>query len=194
MNIAARPKAAHLWERHPDDFYIEERFASALLFAAERFDGVVHDPACGSGNIVLSAICAGVEAFGTDIAPRHNGKRVWWRGTRDFLGGATPPCDNFVFNPPFNRDVDFIKQALVLARRKVAAFLPANWTCGAAHARFLRGTPLAARYDIAPRPRIKPAGVVLADAKPLQRQDFAWFVWEIDRTAPPTFGVLIREG
>jgi hypothetical protein len=37
--------------RASDDFYREPRWAVDALLDVERFDGIVWDPACGSGNI-----------------------------------------------------------------------------------------------------------------------------------------------
>jgi hypothetical protein len=50
--IEPRPKAAHLWERDAADFYIEPAWCAERLFAVEKFEGSVIDPACGLGTIV----------------------------------------------------------------------------------------------------------------------------------------------
>lgn len=35
--MSAIEKAAHIWERDPNDFYVEEEWCSARLFAEEHF-------------------------------------------------------------------------------------------------------------------------------------------------------------
>lgn len=69
---AKRALNAHLWTRHPDDWYVEEHWVDHRLFEHERFEGSVCDPACGLGRIVQAAQLArfGRTAWGQDKAER----------------------------------------------------------------------------------------------------------------------------
>ena len=77
--LARAPKAAGIWARDPNDWYVEPEWCSRRLFETEAFGGYVWDPACGGGNIVRSAISLGIEANGSDIVDRGFG------GVLDFL-------------------------------------------------------------------------------------------------------------
>lgn len=74
----ARERKSHIWDRHPDDWYVEDRLVSERLFASGALAGcrTVLDPACGLGRIVHSAAKAGFRAAGTDIAPRQRDRHT----------------------------------------------------------------------------------------------------------------------
>jgi hypothetical protein len=87
-----RKRESHLWQRDEHDWYIEPIWCSARLFEAEKFEGGIWDPACGSGRIPQAAIDAGLEAVGTDLIAR-------WQRTKvlNFLQASTGAC-NIVSN------------------------------------------------------------------------------------------------
>ena len=62
------------YERDEHDWYVEPAFCTELLCKHVTFDGVVHDPACGQGNILTSLECHSYEVSGCDIVDRD------WRG------------------------------------------------------------------------------------------------------------------
>lgn len=169
-----RKRESHLWERHADDWYIEPSWCSERLFATEKFEGGIVDPAAGSGRIVRSAEASGLSAWGCDLTDRGgltNGV------PRDFLE-ATARQSNFVSNPPFGIAEAFVKRALDLADRKVAMLLPANWVQGDKRARWLATTPLRRVYFLAPRPSMPPGDQVMAGLKPGSgTTDYCWMVW-----------------
>lgn len=167
-----RKRDSHLWSRDPHDWYCEPPWVSERLFAAERFESAVWDPACGLGRIVTAARAAGIEAFGTDIVDRGLGTEEV-----DFLD-----CDsgepNIVCNPPFGIAEKFVAHALSLADRKVAMLLPANWVQGDKRSRWLETTPLRRVWFITPRPSMPPGAAIAAGLKPGNgTTDYAWFVW-----------------
>jgi hypothetical protein len=168
-----RKKNSHHWDRHPQDFYVEPRWCSERLFAVERFDGPIYDPACGLGRIVLAALNAGYATCSSDLVARSQ----FCPEPLDFL--AT--CDsmtNIVSNPPFGIAEKFVAHALRLAERKVAMLLPAAWVQGDERSRWLETTPLRRVYFITPRPSMPPGPAILAGQKPGNgTSDFAWFVW-----------------
>jgi hypothetical protein len=178
-----RKRDSSLWERERNDWYVEPEWCSARLFEEEKFEGGIHDPACGSGNIVKSARAAGLHALGSDIVARS--ELCGW--TRDFLGETHwKNCyDNIVSNPPFklcddrkNKRFPFVEQALKCATRKVALLLPSNWLQGDHRSRWLATTPLRRVYFISPRPSMPPGQVIAAGEKPGNgTTDYAWLVW-----------------
>ena len=67
IDLGRRERRSYIWDRHPDDFYVEPSWFSERLFDAEIFVGEVIDPCCGSGNIVRSARARHLPAAGWDI-------------------------------------------------------------------------------------------------------------------------------
>jgi hypothetical protein len=168
-----RKKKSHLWDRHPQDFYVEPRWCSARLFAVERFDGLICDPACGTGRIIKSALDAGYPTCSSDLVARSQ----FCPEPLDFLA-TRDSMTNIVSNPPFGIAEKFVAHALRLAERKVAMLLPAAWVQGDRRSRWLESTPLRCVYFIAPRPSMPPGPAILAGQKPGNgTTDYAWFVW-----------------
>lgn len=191
---AMRAKSANVWARDPHDFYIEEEWCDRRLFAMEKFEGDVVDPACGTGRIVRSAIDSGLDARGYDLVKRS----AFCLEERDFLDGGVA-CDNIVSNPPFRHcnaraDFRFIRRALEGAARKVALLLPATFDCGDKNSRFLQSTPLRRKLVITPRPSMPPGAVIEAGMKPGGgTTDFAWFVFLRGYDGKPELGWLRRD-
>jgi hypothetical protein len=170
----AVPKAAHIWARHPQDWYVEPHWCSARLFEAEAFSGAILDPSCGTGRIVEAAHRAGYVATGADLVRRS----PVCVAEEDFLA-SSEPADNIVTNPPFAVADQYARHALMLARHKVALLLPTKWMNAASRSAWLETTPLATVWLLAPRPSMPPGTVIEAGAKAGSGTvDFAWFVWD----------------
>jgi hypothetical protein len=193
------PLLAHLWDRHPDDWYVEPPWCSERLFEAEVFTGNILDPACGMGTIVLNAERYGYEAFGSDLVRRAD---LWLTPIeeRDFLADDDRQWNNIVSNPPFSlcsaRDgsFPFVSRCLERARDKVALLMPAKWLFGAKRAEKLRQTPLAKIYCITPRPSMPPGPVIAAGEKPGNgTADFVWMIWQHGYVGQPTVAWLNRD-
>ena len=166
---------SHLWERHPQDWYVEPEWCSARLFAEEQFYGSILDPACGIGRIVKAAWAANLDAVGFDIAARDPESF----DQEDFLQCKKVIEPNIVSNPPFCIAEKFVSHALNLAKRKVAMLLPANWIQGDARSRWLETTPLHRVWFITPRPSMPPGPAIVAGQAPGSgTTDYAWFVWQ----------------
>ncbi len=209
-----KKKDAHLWVRHPEDYYIEESWCSERLFATEHFEGTIVDPSCGSGRIVLAARAHRekaakvgdkriTKALGYDIVKRS---KVCNEDLEDFLA-SDYETDNIVSNPPFGlcakastknglkEDFAYVKKALATAEKKVALLLPLPWLTGADKGEWLRTTPLAKVLIITPRPSMPPGPVIEAGLAPGGgTEDFAWMIWERTHRGPPTLGWLNRDG
>jgi hypothetical protein len=213
LELTAIEKRAHLFERHPDDYYIEPDWVSKRLFATEHFEGTVVDPACGSGRIVRAgrahrqkAALVGdnriVKVLGYDLIQRCKECAE----EENFLD-ADFETDNIVSNPPFGLcgkattksrhtvDFEFVRKALDNATNKVALLLPLPWMTGADKARYLQTTPLTKVLVLTPRPSMPPGPVIEAGLEPGGgTEDFAWFIWTHGHKGPPTLGWLNRDG
>ncbi|MDJ0685383.1 MAG: hypothetical protein QNJ84_11830 [Alphaproteobacteria bacterium] len=122
-------------DRHPDDFYRTEAYATRALIrglaqAGIRLDGVIVDPACGDGAILEAAAGCGVAMLGSDLVFRGVGT-----GGVDFLAddwrraaGFKPP-DWVIMNPPYRNGLPlrFLDKALREAKRGVAILVGFNW-------------------------------------------------------------------
>jgi hypothetical protein len=192
--VSPRPRQAHIWDKDRQGFYVEPRWCSERLFAAESFEGPVHDPACGLGRIVESARKAGRAAYGTDLVYRSPAcERV-----ADFFTGIFCPA-NIVCNPPFSTPERpdmaqrFVTRALEVATRKVAMLVPLPWVGGEARSRWLATTPLARVWVLVPRPSMPPGALIEAGMVPGGgRGDFCWLVWERGFAGKPEMGWLRR--
>lgn len=189
---AARKLDAHVWEREVNDHYVEPAWCSARLFQEEKFEGGIYDPCCGFGTIVIEALKAGFSAYGSDLIDRG------WDSTRtpyDFIRSSEVEMhDNIVCNPPFTGDAieQFIKRALTVTRRKVAAIVPTG-RLHAAH--WLKETPLARVWLMTPRPSMPPGYVIARGEKPGGgKMDFCWLVWSKGRVGPADLRWLRRDG
>ncbi|WP_406853512.1 hypothetical protein ABEG18_13145 [Alsobacter sp. KACC 23698] len=175
---------AHLWARHPDDWYVEPEWVSERLFAVERFRGTVLDPACGTGRIVRAAQMAGLHAWGEDIVVRSpDCARV-----SNFLIERVG-ANNVISNPPFKHAEAFVTRALEVAMDKVAMLLPSAWVHGDERSRWLESTPLRRVLFITPRPSMPPGPVIEAGIKAGGgTSDFAWFIWHQNFDGKPELG------
>jgi len=190
MNEQPKALNAHLWKRHPDDFYTEPDWVDERLFAQERFDGEIIDPACGLGRIVKAACRAGYTAYGTDRVSRSD----YCREEQDFLRYAGPCPGAIVSNPPFKLAREFAEKALGLALHKVALLLPTLWLHGDERSRWLEQTPLVKVLIITPRPSMPPGPVIEAGIAPGGgKADFAWFIWQRGHIGPAAIDWLRRK-
>ena len=189
----ATAKKSHLWDRSDLDWYVEERRASTALFKVENFIGRVFDPACGMGNIVKSAIAAGLDAQGMDIVDRFAEAPPWWRGTNDFLLLNTYGVPNIVCNPPFFRGKGteaFIRQAMKIAAGKIAIFASLPFLAGDKRRKGLFAEyPPTRVYIITPRVSCPPGEWIAAGNEPGNgTEDWVWLLYDL--TAPRTTTTL----
>lgn len=183
------PLNAHLWERHPEDFYVEPEWCSRRLFEEVLFDGSVLDPACGLGRVVESAHKCGLVAFGADIIARS----PICRAEENFFHKCYK-VENIVSNPPFSVAEAFTRHALQSVMYKLALLLPSKWLYGYKRSLWLETTPLRTVLALAPRPSMPPGHVIAAGIDPGGgRYDFAWFIWEIGYRGRPELSWLRRD-
>jgi hypothetical protein len=195
---ALRTRDAKVWKRDPYDYYREPDWCSERLFHVEPFRGGILDPAAGSGAILRSALAAGYRVEGSDLVIR-NPALV---GTeRDWLEACSERFENIVSNPPFKLCDDrragtrpFVERCLERAERKVALLLPLSWLTGAERSHWLEQSPLRRVWILSPRPSMPPGHVIDAGEKPGNgKEDFAWYVWQIDFDGRPEISWLRRD-
>jgi len=195
-------KNAHLWERHPQDFYVDPDWCSRRLFDEERFHGWRHDPFCGGMSIVRASLLDSKSKITfSDIAPpeaRGKPENTWH--PRDYLADSHT-YRNIVSNPPFSlcdprkdKSKCCIRHALAHTIHKVAFLIPTKWMNAAGRGAWLETTPLRRVYLLGPRPSMPPGPVVMAGLKPGNGMtDFAWFVWLHGYDGAPELKWLRRE-
>ncbi|WP_024882403.1 SAM-dependent methyltransferase [Methylosinus sp. LW3] len=191
--VPDRALNAHLWVRHPLDWYVEESWVDHRFFEEEGFEGSICDPACGLGRVVEAARAAGYnDVWGEDLVSRS----MFCDRVADFLSDEPPDQtpDNICCNPPFRKSREFVIRAREIARRKVAMILPLSWISGDRRSRWLERTFPRRVLIISPRPSMPPGPVILAGLKARGgRTDFAWYIWERNYVGEPSFGWLRRK-
>lgn len=176
----SKKKEAHIWERDPNDWYVEPKECSLALFDTEIFSGAVWDPACGIGRVVESAKASNIIAHGSDIIVRNEFCEL----QLNFLlaKGDEFEFTNIVSNPPFGIAEEFYHHSMELLPNggKLALILPMVWLSGFSKKRYwLPSSPLIKFYSISPRPSMPPGAVIQAGVKAGNgTKDFAWFVWQ----------------
>lgn len=190
----AKPKEAHLWERHAQDWYVEPSWAVDLLIDAEAFEGRIFDPCCGMGTIPKAFLARGYEAHGTDLVYRGFGL-----GGQNFLAWDRKnigPSDNIVTNPPFQHAEQFNTQSLRFARRKVCMFLPLKFLASRRRkVLFEEHWPLARVHVLSNRASCLPGHLVVAgQAAKGGAIDYAWFVFERGHKGLPSLHWLATPG
>ncbi|MDE2471887.1 MAG: hypothetical protein KGL35_24965 [Bradyrhizobium sp.] len=189
MRGPLRKRDSRIWERHPEDWYVEPEWCSVQFFRQERFAGDIWEPSCGLGRIAIAARAAGHVCHATDLVDRGFGAQHDFRRTDRRVRVA-----NIVSNPPFGIADDYVPLALELAEQKVAMLLPAKWVQGDKRSRWMETTPLRKVYFIAPRPSMPPGPVVVAGEAPGNgTTDYAWFVWEHGHVGAPEIGWVRRD-
>ncbi len=196
-----RDKNAKLWERHPEDWYVDPDWCSARLFDEERFEGQIHDPFCGAGSIIRSAVSKGLQVSGYDIA--HPQERDMaehsWHSMNYLMDGRLHR--NIVSNPPFSlcdprkdKSQCCVRHALNHSIGKIAFLIPTSWMNAAGRGAWLETTRLQTVYLLGPRPSMPPGPVIQAGIKPGNgTKDFAWFVWQHGFEGTPQLKWLRRD-
>ncbi len=186
-------------DRHPYDWYVEPAWAVEALFRHVPFTGTVGDPCCGLGTIPAVARALGFETVAADLHDRGCPGLV---AIADFLidAEAFAGIDNLIFNPPYSYRPriaeSFVRRALEIAERKVAALVPVKWLCtGIRHALFVRHPPsevliLSDRPSMPPGDKIETLGTRAFKGGTI---DYCWIVWEA-RSTGPTMVRWIRRG
>lgn len=192
----ARARKSHIFEKEKRGHYVEPAWCSQRLFEVERFNGLIYDPACGWGTILVAANAIGYTAVGSDIVKRLRSPPPFAFYRHDFLGSHEQRLVNSPFsvvcNPPFDHVQEFCARALELGAEKVAMIMLVR-RLNAAH--WLEQLPLARVYLLSPRPSMPPGSWIAAGHKPGGgTQDFAWVLFERSYLGKPELQWLHRDG
>jgi hypothetical protein len=186
-------KKAHVFQRDPHDWYVENQACTRALLRVERFFGTVWNPACGQGNIMRACRATGLEAVGSDVVRRAGfDDDAWWCGVGDFLQDSRAPSfESIITNPPFFKAKGteaFIRKALRVARHKVAIFTDVKFLAGGARASGLYAEhPPSRVWILSPRPSCPPGEWLKAGNKAGGgTADWVWAVWSLTEPRQPT--------
>jgi ParB-like chromosome segregation protein Spo0J len=162
--------------RDPHDFYPTPRYVTEALLQVETFGRQVWEPACGDGAMAEVLKAAGYEVLASDLIDRGHGD------IEDFLT-SNQKAESIVTNPPFDKDDEFVRKALVSTNHKVAMLLSLTFLEGSQRAKWLQITPLKTVHIFASRVNLCKNG---EQDRKNGRFVFAWFVWEHGYFGPPT--------
>lgn len=157
-------------KRQKNDFYPTPRWVAQDLLEHCSFSGRIWECACGDGRLSQVLESAGYDVFSSDLNDYGFGQsRIdFLLETQRFV--QNHQIDNIVTNPPFNLALPFIKQGLLLSRKKLALLLPVHYLCGLGRSRIYRQEPpdqvivLPSKVDF------------VGSGNPVM--EFAWFVWD----------------
>jgi hypothetical protein len=171
-------RAEPMFKRHSHDWYIESPTDVRRMLDVVSFDGPIHDPCCGRGNIPRTCGERGYEATGSDIVDRGYGT-----GGVNFFGDLTPRV-NIVSNPPYGRTAEqFVHHALRVASGTVAILVQLSFLEGQGrYRRLYTQKPPALVLVCATRPSMPPGdldGVVEAKGG---KKAYCWIVWQPGET------------
>jgi hypothetical protein len=174
------------YDRADGDFYIEPRWIVEALLRVETFEGAIHDPFCGGGNIVGACLQQGLVASGSDRFDRGFGER------RDAFN-IVEPLENLISNPPFARIEDVIRHFLPLVRRKLALLARLNVLEGQDRRALFRASPPARVWVSSRRASIPPGDLAhprdqFGAVTPLPASGgstaYCFVVWDRDYAGP----------
>jgi hypothetical protein len=148
------------------------------------------EPASGQLAIVRVLEARGFSVCHADIRGIH-GPSVDFLGST--YGNAMMP--NVITNPPFKKAEQFVKQALIVAHRRVAMFLRLQFLEGAKRVAWLQGTPLEWVLPFASRVTTWPEGTEEPEyAGRGGTAAYAWFVWTIGYSGHPKIKWITARG
>ncbi len=172
------------YARDADDWYVESRWCVERLL--DRYPGIIelHDPCCGSGNIVNTALSRGIVATGSDIRDRASGRFE----VADFLETQLRHMA-IVTNPPFKIAQTIVKHALNIVPDGglVAVVAQAKFLFSQGrHPLFVH--PWMERVIIFSRRPSMPPGKMLEELGEECRgggsMDYTWCIWRVGKTSP----------
>lgn len=160
--------------REPMDNYPTPDIAVLSLLEHESFDGVVWEPACGSGNIARH--------FPGCIATDLRYDNIYGETGIDFLTEFRR-VDHVITNPPYRLAQPFVEHALECATGKVAMLCKLAFLEGKARYALFKRHPMKTVYVFSKRLPLTKEGDTRKQSSMIP---FAWFVWEKGYTGKTT--------
>ena len=154
--------------REPMDNYPTPDIAVVELLKIESFEGVIWEPACGSGHI--AKFFEGCIA--TDI--RHN--NIYGEVGIDFFL-EMKKVDCIITNPPYKQAQKFVEHSLNCTTKKVAMLLKLAFLESASRYELFQESPLKTVYVFSKRLPWVREGENTMEGKS-SMIPFAWFIWE----------------
>jgi hypothetical protein len=168
--------------RPADDFYITPSRAVEALLSVESFEGLIWEPACGTG-----AISDVLKEYGHDVLSSDLFDKGYGTPNADFLKAEGMFVENIITNPPFRYAQEFVDKALGLTTGKTAMLLKLAFLEGRKRSAYLQSTPLKNVWVFSKRLKMSRGGN--EDAyKNGGMITFAWFVWEHGYEGRPMIG------
>jgi hypothetical protein len=170
--------------RHPEypradgDFYVEPSWVVCTLLHHLHLQNGIHDPCCGVGTIVDTALQHGLQATGADIVDRARGRFP----IRDFLADTSIHA-NVVTNPPYTTTAELIHYALdhVVERGRVAALVPISFLASQRRYHLFFRPECELVIVLSRRPSLPPGELLQKYGECIRRSgstDFVWIVWQ----------------
>lgn len=151
------------------DFYPTPPEVTMALLRAEKFQGVIWEPACGDGAISRELEKVGYTVASSDLIDRGFGK------VQDFFAITEATISNVVTNPPYSLAQPFVETALKFATKKVAMLLQLSFLEGQKRNAWLQSSPLRTVHVFSNRVSLYKGG----DSRNRGgKVAYAWFVWE----------------
>ncbi len=151
--------------REPMDNYPTPDIAISELLKRESFDGVIWEPACGSGNIAKHF----PNCIATDIR-----EGVFGEGGINFFFERRD-VDCIITNPPYRLAKEFVEHSLECASKKVAMLLKLAFLESADRYPLFKKKPPKTIYVFSKRLPLTKEG---DNRRQSSMIPFAWFVWE----------------
>ena len=174
--------------RHSLDWYVEPEWTVHALLDAYPFFGVTWDPCAGSGNIPRTMRSCGLVCHATDLVDRGHCDGLI--GGVDFTSPIAScaafvagPVDSIIMNPPYRQAETFVRQALKIARRNVAALVQAKFLYSQTRHALFKQFPPWAIFHLSRRPSMPPGEMLMSGAIKAAggKLDFSWVVWRTDQ-------------
>jgi hypothetical protein len=172
LNGGFKPTTKRFADLDGPDFFPTPAWATFALIESETFKGDIWECACGNG-----AMSKVLEKTSNRVISSDLYKRGYGKSGVDFLRSEMS-SDNIVTNPPYNCAEGFVKNGIILAKRKFALLLRLAFLEGANRANNLFSLhPPARVWVFSERITFYPAGT---NPKGSGTTAYAWFVWDKD--------------
>jgi hypothetical protein len=153
--------------REPMDNYPTPNIAVLSLLKHESFNGIVWEPACGSGNIA--------KHFPGCLASDIRDDGIFGETGVDFMNDFRV-VDHIITNPPYRLAQQFAEHSLKCAKKKVAMLCKLAFLEGKSRYSLFKNYPIKTVYVFSKR-------LPLTKEHDTRRQSsmipFAWFVWHV---------------
>lgn len=169
--------------RPEDDFYPTPGYVTQALLDREKFNGMIWECACGTGDMSDILIASGYDVFSTDVVDRgypYQDETVDFLNTSALIHKRIP---NIVTNPPFKLAEKFLEKSINYWNCDKVAFLcKLAFLEGQKRTELLEQTPLKWVYVFRKRILLTRNG---EEPRGSGMIAFAWFVWDINYDGNP---------